>query len=215
VLRDLTQVGHGSWNMASKKTQNAALQVANAIDEAMTLVGSRLFREARLVLEHAEQVANRAGLVSSFLAWGLSVVSDECGDAVNAAKFIKAALRLDACAPPFINSFNIIRGRTTLAFNSMEVNDPLLPKVFKLLVDLDAVDAAACLKFSQHAVAKGDGVKALALAEDAIHLEPPTAERLRHLAGLLAAAGRHEEARAREAEADALGATFQCPVATA
>ena len=94
-------------------------------------------------------------------------------------------------------------------------NDAAVPMFFKLLVDLDAVDAAACLKFSQHAVAKGDGVKALALAEDAIHLEPPTAERLRHLAGLLAAAGRHDEARAREAEAEVLTATFHCAVATA
>jgi len=83
-----------------------------------------------------------------------------------------------------------------------------------LRVDLDAVDAAACIKFSQHAVAKGDGAKALALAQDAVHLEPPTAERLRHLASLLATAGRHEEARARETEADALAASH-CPVAMA
>lgn len=202
-------------NVALKKTQNAALQVTNAIDEAMNLVGSRLYREARLVLEQAEQVANKAGLVSSFLAWGLSVVSDECGDPVNAVKFIKEALRLDPCGPPYINSFNIIRSRTILAFNARDVNDPTVPTLFGLLVDLDAVDAAACIKFSQHAVAKGDGAKALALAEDAVHLEAPTAERLRHLAGLLAAAGRDDDARARRAEADALVAMFQCPVATA
>ena len=201
--------------MASKKTQNTALQVANAIDEAMTLVGSRLFREARLVLEQAEQAANKAGLVSSFLAFGLSVVYDECQDSPNAVKYIRAALSQDPCAPPFVNSYRIIRGRTILAFNTMDVNDPAVPMFFKLLIDLDAVDAAACLKFSQHAVAKGDGVKALALAEDAVHLEPPTAERLRHLAGLLAAAGRHEEARAREAEVEALAVSFSCPTAQA
>ena len=202
--------------MASKKTQNTALQVANAIDEAMTLVGSRLFREARVVLEQAEQAAERAGLgSSSFLAWGLSVVCDECQDSPNAVKYIRAALSQDPCAPPFVNSYRIIRGRTILAFNTMDVNDPAVPMFFKLLIDLDAVDAAACLKFSQHAVAKGDGVKALALAEDAVHLEPPTAERLRHLAGLLAAAGRHEEARAREAEVEALAVSFSCPTAQA
>jgi len=52
--------------VAVKKTQNPALEVANLIDEAMTLVGSRLFREARLVLEQAEQVAKQANLSSSF-----------------------------------------------------------------------------------------------------------------------------------------------------
>src|SRR5262249_39517012 len=131
-----------------KKTQNAALQVAKGIDEAMTLVGSRLFREARLVLEQAEKVAKNANLPpSAFLVWGLSVVADECGDAVNAVKFIKAALRLDACAPPIINSYNLIRGRTVLAFAGMDVGDPNIPTFFRLLVDLDAVDAAACMKF--------------------------------------------------------------------
>lgn len=44
-----------------------------------------------------------------------------------------------------------------LAFNARDVNDPTVPTLFGLLVDLDAVDAAACIKFSQHAVAKGDG----------------------------------------------------------
>jgi hypothetical protein len=201
--------------VAFKKSKNPALEVANAIDEAMTLVGSRLFREARLVLEQAEHVANEAGLASSFLAWGLSVVCDECQDAPNAVTYIRAALRLDPCAPTLLNSHRIIRGRTILAFNSIDVNDPAVATYFGLLVDLGAVDAAACLKFSQHAIANGDGAKALALAEDAVHLEPPTAERLRHLAGLLAAGGRHDDARARRAEADALAATFQCPVATA
>lgn len=191
-------------NVALKKTQNAALQVANAIDEAMTLVGSRLFREARLVLEQAEEVASKAGLSSSFLAWGLSVVADECGDAVDAVKFVKVALKLDPCAPPFINSYKIIRGRTVLTFTGMDVNDPAIPTFFRLLVDLDAVDAAACMKFSRHAAAHGDPARALALAQDAVQLQPPTADRLRHLAGLLAAAGRHEEARAREIDADAL-----------
>lgn len=200
--------------VAVKKSQNPALQVANAIEEAMTLVGSRLFREARLALEQAEQVAKRAGLASSYLAWGLSVVSDECQDAANAVKFIKAALTLDPCAPPFINSYLIIRGRTILAFNGMDVNDPTLPTFFRLLVDLDAVDAAACIKFSRHAAAHGDPARALSLAQDAVQIQPPTAERLRHLASLLATAGRHEEARARETEADAL-VSFDCPTATA
>ena len=201
--------------MAVKKTQNPALQVANAIDEAMTLVGSRLFREARLVLEQAEHIANKAGLASSFLAWGLSVVSDECGDAVSAVKYIRAALTLDPCAPPFLNSYRIIRSRIVLAFAGMDENDTGIPTYFRLLVDLGAVDATACFKFSRHAAAHGDPTRALALAEDAVQLQPPTPERLRHLVGLLAAAGRHQEARACEAEAEVLAATFPCPVATA
>jgi len=200
--------------LASKKTQNTALQVADAIDEAMTLVGSRLFREARLVLEQAEQVASKAGLSSSWLAWGLSVACDEVQDWVAAVNHIKTALRLDPCAPPFINSYRIIRGRTVLAFTGMDVNDPAIPTLFRLLVDLDAVDAASCMKFSRHAAAHGDPARALALAQDAVQLEPPTTEQLRHLARLLAAAGRHEEAQARQSEADVL-VSFPCPRATA
>ena len=161
--------------MAVKKSKNPALEVAKAIDEAMTLVGSRLFREARLVLEQAQQVAKNANLGgSAFLNWGLSVCADECQDAVNAVRFITAALKQDPCAPPFINSYKIVRNRVIATFQGMNVNDRQVPTFFRLLVDLDAVDAAACMKFSQHALANGDDAKALALAQDAVHLEPPT-----------------------------------------
>ena len=202
--------------MAVKKSKNPALEVAKAIDEAMTLVGSRLFREARLVLEQAQQVAKNANLGgSAFLNWGLSVCADECQDAVNAVRFITAALKQDPCAPPFINSYKIVRNRVIATFQGMNVNDRQVPTFFRLLVDLDAVDAAACMKFSQHALANGNDAKALALAQDAVHLEPPTPARLHHLARLLTAAGRHEEARARRSEAEALAITFSCPAAQA
>ena len=40
-------------------------------------------------------------------------------------------------------------------------------------------------------------------------------EALRHLASLLAKVGRHQEARARRSEAEALAVTFSCPAAQA
>ena len=106
--------------MAVKKSKNPALEVAKAIDEAMTLVGSRLFREARLVLEQAQQVAKNANLSSAFLNWGLSVTADECQDAVSAVRHIVAALKQDPCAPPFINSYKIVRNRVIASFHGHE-----------------------------------------------------------------------------------------------
>jgi Flp pilus assembly protein TadD len=55
----------------------------------------------------------------------------------------------------------------------------------------------------------------IGLAEDAVQREPHNAAALRHLASLLAKAGRHQEARARRSEAESLAVTFSCPAATA
>jgi hypothetical protein len=48
-----------------------------------------------------------------------------------------------------------------------------------------------------------------------VEAEPPTAERLHHLARLLKAVGQESEARARTEQAENLAAFFPCPMATA
>src|SRR5207245_11238985 len=105
----------------------------------------------------------------------------------------------------------LVRGR----YLSRSATHRQVTTVSPLLVELDAEAAAACMHCSQHALANGDRATALAPAQDAVHLEPPTPARLHHLARLLTAAGGHEEARARRSEAEALAITFSCPAAQA
>jgi Flp pilus assembly protein TadD len=92
-----------------------------------------------------------------------------------------------------------------------------LPIQFRLIADLDAVHAPALVKHSRprHVAAEGNHEAALCLAQDAVDREPSNAEALRHLARLLAGAGRHEDVRARRREAEALVITFPCPKAQA
>jgi Flp pilus assembly protein TadD len=193
-----------------------ALEVANAIAKAMSLAGRNLYDAAWEVLKRAEQVATNANLSSSpTLCWGLAVSADQRQDAPNAVKYIVSALKLDPCAPPLLGSYDIIRKRVAATFNDLDVADEGLPIYFRLIADLHAVDSAVLLKYSQHVAAQGNRETALELAQEAVGLEPPTAEGLRHLARLLAGAGRHEEARARQHEADAMAVTFPCPEAQA
>jgi Flp pilus assembly protein TadD len=125
------------------------------------------------------------------------------------------ALKLDPAAPPFIGSYNIIRERLIASFKEMDATDAAIPTVFRLIADLGAVDAPVLVKHSQHLAAEGDQQEALAVAQQAVELEPVTSEALRHVARLLAGVGRHEEARAHRREADAMAVTFACPKAEA
>ena len=135
--------------------------------------------------------------------------------APNAVRYITSALKLDPAAPPLLHSLGIIRSRVMVTFNDLPVTDAAIPSFFRLLSDLRAVDAAALIKHSQHLAAEGNQEEALALAQEAVALEPSTGEALRHLARLLDGVGRHEEARAGRREAAALAVTFPCPQATA
>jgi Flp pilus assembly protein TadD len=118
-------------------------------------------------------------------------------------------------APPFVDSQRIIRDRLIATFGAMDATDAAIPAVFRLIADLDAVDAAVLIKLSRHVAAEGNHQAALGLAQDAVEREPQNAEALRHVASLLAKAGRHQEARARRSEAEALAVTFSCPAAQA
>jgi tetratricopeptide (TPR) repeat protein len=124
-------------------------------------------------------------------------------------------LKLDPCAPLLLGSYDIIRSRVLATFQDLAVTDVAVPIYFGLLADLHAVDAAALIKHSQHLAAEGDQQEALAVAQQAVELEPVTSEALRHVARLLAGVGRHEEARAHRREADAMAVTFACPKAEA
>ena len=201
--------------MAAKLKSNPALEVANAIDKAMRLSGRELHDAAWEVLKRAEHAAQNAGLASAYLFWGLAAEADHRQDAESAVRYIVKALQLDPAAPPFIDSYRIIRERLLATFKEMDATDAAIPTLFRLIADLDAVDAAVLLKLSEHVANQGNYEAALGLAQDAVHREPPTAEGLRHLARLLGKTDRHEEARARRQEAEALAMTFPCPEAQA
>jgi Flp pilus assembly protein TadD len=185
------------------------------IDKAIRLSGRGLHDAAWEVLKRAEQVAQNEDLASAHLFWGLATQADERHDAENAVRYIVKALQLDPAAPPFIDSHRIIRERLIASFKEMDATDAAIPTVFRLIADLGAVDASVLVKHSQHLAAEGDEQEALAVAQQALELEPVTSEALRHVARLLAGVGRHEEARARRREAEALVITFPCPKAEA
>src|SRR5438105_2250034 len=106
--------------------------------------------------------------------------------------------------------------RVLATFKELDVHDPAVPLLFRLIARLDLVDATALVKLSRH-VAEADRnyQAALGLAQDAVERDPQNATALHHLASLLAKAGRHEEARARRREAEALAVMFPCRAATA
>ena len=106
--------------------------------------------------------------------------------------------------------------RVLATFKELDVHDPAVPVLFRLIARLDLLDAAALVKLSRH-VAEADRnyQAALGLAQDAVERDPQNADALRHLASLLAKAGRHQEARARRSEAEVLAITFSCPAAQA
>jgi tetratricopeptide (TPR) repeat protein len=198
-----------------EQKSSAALEVANAIAKAMSLAGRDLYDAVWQILKKAEQVATNANLSSGHLCWGLAVAADQRQDAPNAVKYIMRALRLDPAAPPFLHSYDLIRGHLLTTFKEMDATDTAVPIFFRLIADLNAVDATVLIKYSRHLVAEGNHEAALGLAQDAVQREPRNAEVLRHLARLLARAGRYQEARARRSEAEALAVTFPCPAAQA
>lgn len=203
-------------SVTRKVKPDVAVRISEEIDKAMTLSGRGLHDAAWEILKRAEAVAQNAQLVSAHLLWGLAAEADARDDAEHAVKYITQALKLDPAAPPFINSHNIIRDRVISTFHAMDVTDVALRPFFEMIAALGAIDAAVLIKLSRHvAEADGNHQAALGLAQDAVQREPQNADALRHLASLLAGAGRHQEARARRSEGDALAVTFSCPAATA
>jgi len=199
-----------------KVKSDAAAQVSQEIEKAMTLSGRGLQDRAWERLKWAERMAEDAGLASGHLFWGLAATADQRDDAESAVRYIGKALRLDPAAPAFRDSHRIICEHVIFTFKAMDVTDPAVPTFFQLIADLDVVDAAALTKLSRYvAAADGNYEAALGLAQDAVQREPYNAEALRHLASLLVKIGRHQEARARRREAEALAVTFLCPAAEA
>jgi Flp pilus assembly protein TadD len=210
---------HPRWTkesaVAVRKPPDPALEVAAMIDRAWVFLQRKRGDEAWHLLLKAERAAKTAGLRSAFLAWVLAVAADLRGDAERAVKYIVEAVELEPCASAIRGSFDIIVRRTQVSLADLPAWDPEVSRLFVLLQKLDAVDAAASEKYSLHTLAHGDPVTSLAWAEEAVRLDLPTPQRLRHLARLLAHVGRHDDARARLEEADALAMTFPCPQAQA
>src|SRR5205823_1872359 len=167
------------------------------------------------VLTRAEQTAQAARLSSPTLAWALAVAADCRGDPSNAVAYVMAALERDPCSPSIIGSFRIITGHVRADLQRMDPRRPNVPSAFRLLAQMGEADASAFFKYSLHSEASGNEVAALTLAQDAVEMAPPTFERLSHLARLLEAAGRDQEARARLDEANTLLLSSGCPKAQA
>lgn len=194
---------------------DVAVRVSQEIDKAMTLSGRGLHDAAWERLKQAERLADREGLASATLAWGLAATADARDDAEAAVQYILRALALDPAGPAIRDSHRIICERLLGTFGELDFTDAAVPVLFRLIASLDVVDARTLVKYSRHVAAEGNHEAALGLAQDAVDREPRNPEALRHFASLLARAGRHQEARARRSEAEALTITFPCPAAQA
>jgi len=206
---------HKGRNVTSKAKSDVAARISQEIDRAMTLSGRGLHDAAWERLKQAERLAERAGLSSATLAWGLAATADQRDYAEAAVQYIVKALELDPAAPAIRDSHRIICERVLATFKELHIHDEAVPVLFRLIARLDAVDATVLVKQPRHVVAAGNLDAALGLAQDAVDREPRNAEALRHLASLLARAGRHQEARDRRIEADAIAQIFPCPEARA
>ena len=201
--------------MAQQQKSTPALEVVATINRAFDLISDQQYDAAWEALVEAECVALRAGIASPFLHWGLAVAADYRADAQSAVKHIALALRADPCSPPIRASHRIIAQRVRATFDKLDPADANVSHFYYLLRCLDVADATATIKYSRSAAIHCEFDVALESARHAVESEPPTAEGLRHLARLLAAVGRKDEARARGAEADLLANTFPSPAARA
>ena len=202
--------------MTRKVKPEVAVRISAEIDRAVRLSERGLHDAAWQILKAAERLAQNANLRSAYLHWLLAGTASQRDDAEGAAENILRALELDAIAPPFRDAHRVISERVRATFEELDLHDVAVPILFRLLARLGVVDAAALVKLSRHvAEADGNHQAALGLAQDAVQREPQNAEALRHLASLLAKAGRHQEARARRSEAEALAVTFPCAAAEA
>jgi len=200
----------------AKVRSDVAVRISAEIDKAVRLSERGLNDAAWQILKAALRLAQNANLCSAYLHWLLAGIANQCEDAEGAVENIVKGLELDPIAPPFRDAHRVISERLIATFKELDVHDAAVPVLFHLIARLDAVDAPALVKLSRHAAeADGNHQAALGLAQDAVQREPQNAEALRHLASLLAKAGRHEEARTRRSEAEALAITFSCPAAQA
>jgi len=198
-----------------KVNSKIAARISAEIDKAVRLSERGLYDGAWRILKAAERLAENASFRSAYLHWLLAGTANQREDAEGAVENIVRALELDPIAPPFRDAHRVISQRVRATFEELDVHDVAVENVFRLLARLGAVDGSMLLKRSRHVAAAGNSEAALGLAEDAVQREPQNAQALRHLASLLAKAGRHEEARARRREAEAVAVTFSCPAAQA
>jgi tetratricopeptide (TPR) repeat protein len=192
-----------------------AARISAEIDKAVRLSERGLNDSAWQILKAALRLAENANLRSAYGHFLLAGIENQLDNAEGAVENIVTALELDPIAPPFRDAHRVISERVRVTFDELDVTDVAVPNLFRLLARLGVVDAAALVKQSRHVAVTGNPDAALGLAQHAVDREPRNAEALRHLASLLARAGRHQESRERRLEADAIAQIFPCPEARA
>lgn len=169
-------------------------QLLSELTELPDLAERREFEAAR---ERALALKARCvarGIRSGHVYWQLAIACDNLGDFDLAFTSVREALRIDPIAPPVWRSYRIIveRMRNTLADPGLKPDDPMVPRMYELLVSTDEATPACHLAMARYHRHTGNETEALALLEALTKLHPASSACWEELAATARAAGLSE-----------------------
>lgn len=170
------------------------------------LVERHEFEEARQVYQKLRASCARQGTKSAHLAWGLAVACDGVGDYEAAMEYVREAIELDPLAIPYQRSYEVIvdRIRKALADESLAAGDPVVPRLYQLLMRAGEGDVASHLAMARHHMHTGDHAAAMKLLDALTTLAPASQEAWAYKANVARALGDLSAASRADIEAAAL-----------
>jgi tetratricopeptide (TPR) repeat protein len=188
-------------------------QLLGEMVRARELTEQEQYEEARQMLLRLRTECVRAGIRSAHLCWGLAIVSDGLGELETAVTYIREALELDPLAIPYQRSFNVIvdRIRRSLGDELRMPDDPAIPRLYELLIQLGEGDVSSHLAMSRYLHHTGDHAGAMRLLEALTTLAPSSRPAWLQKAVVARALGDYTKASLCEIEAAALEAQEPVP----
>lgn len=137
------------------------------VEQARQLLDQGKVAEGFQALSRTRAQAQRLGIASSFVEWGLAVAADRMGELEMAYDHIVNAVRHDPLHAGYQRSFGIImdRLRAALADPARRPDDPSTPKLYGLLVAAGETDVPAHLAMAGHLAATGRQEQAMKLLD--------------------------------------------------
>lgn len=191
----------------AKHTKSERQKFIEDLARAQELFEQGKYAEAREVFEQVRAAAQKLGIRSGHVAWGMAMACECGGDLAAAMQLIIEALESDPLAGPFNRTLDIIAEsvRQALVADDRAPGDET-PRLYQLLVQVGEADEGAHLAMARYHLATGKSELALKLV-DAVTMVYPSSNKAWGLRAEIAVAqGDHEGAAQAQAEAAALGA---------
>lgn len=178
-------------------------EVNTQMARGQQLIDDGKFEEGRQVLTEVRARAQRLGLSSGFVEWGLAIASDQLGELEMAYDHIVNAVRHDPLHTGYQNSFNVIMNhlRAALADPDRSEDDPSTPKLYGMLIAAGEADVPSHLSMSRHLAATGRHDEAIKLLDAVLLLAPVSRDAWLQKAALARTMGNPALATTCEAEA--------------